>query len=298
MLLAEIYHQQYLPNNLRIRSECTKQHYQITLRMLAQFFGREPRLSDLTDDNIRRFARWMMDSRPRSPATVNQKLGYIAALWRWCAKRGLVSVWPTFRPLPEHHVVPRAWTERQLQALLKSCLAQSGKIGGIPAATWWINLHWFLYETGERIGATRKMTWSMVDVHSRVIDLPAEIRKGKWRGMVYRVSEELAAALQAQRRSCQELVFPFPHCEQTFYNRYKRILIRAGLPTDRRNKLHKMRRSFASYLTAAGGDATRALRHSSARVTEESYLDPSIAEVQPSYQVLQPFAQLKPEGGG
>jgi hypothetical protein len=38
-----------------------------------------------------------------------------------------------------------------------------------------------------------------------------------------------------------------------------------------------MRRSFASHLHAAGGDATKALHHSTRSVTINHYIDPRIA---------------------
>ncbi|GAA4442842.1 site-specific integrase [Bremerella cremea] len=293
--LSSIYENLYLPSNLKIRSECTKRHYKITFRLWEQQLGRPPELTDLTDDSVLKFARWMLESKPRSPATVNQKLGYIAAIWRWCAKRRLVEYWPTFTPIPEPHIVPRAWNERQLATLHETLQQVEGKIDGIPACDWWINLHRFLWETGERIGATLKMQWDMLDRHACTVDLPPTIRKGKWRGMVYTISAELMNDLVAMRRHHHNQVFPWPHCEQTFYNRYEKILKRAGLPTSRKHKFHCMRRSFASHVQKNGGDATYLFRHSSARVTQDSYLDPAIVEDRPACTILKPLSEMRRE---
>ena len=47
-----------------------------------------------------------------------------------------------------------------------------------------------------------------------------------------------------------------------------------------------MRRSFASHLEAAGGNATDALQHSSRRVTKESYLDERIVKSEAPNRLL------------
>jgi integrase len=74
----------------------------------------------------------------------------------------------------------------------------------------------------------------------------------------------------------RRLLFPWPYSPSTLYNHYSRLLRRAGLPDDRKSKPQRMRRSFASHLEAAGGNATAALKHSSRKVTERAYLDPRI----------------------
>lgn len=286
MNLSQIYTELYLPNNLRIRSESTKKHYRVTLKDFGRFLGRSAQLSDLTDDKVQAFARWLVDQGKIAPQTVNQRLNYLAALWRWCAKRRKVDQWPSFSRLDEPKIVPRAWTEQQIDTLMGVLCEQDGIIAGIPASLWWVNLHVFLWETGERIGATLKTTWDMVDRSACTIDVPARIRKGQYRGMLYTISPELTASIFRQKRSYNTLVFPWPFSEQTLYNRYKKILKRAGLPHDHRSQFHRMRRSFASHLKAAGGDPTYEMRHSSARITLNSYLDPSIAGNEPSYRKL------------
>lgn len=286
MNLTEIYLNRYLPSNLRIRSESTKRHYRVTLKDLNRFLGRSAQLSDLNDDTIQAFARWLVESQKIAPQTINQRLNYLAALWRWCAKRRMVEYWPTFSRLDEPKIVPRAWTQEQLNLLMPVLQAQEGQVGGVPASLWWVNLHCFLWQTGERIGATLKMTWKMLDRSAGTVDVPARIRKGQYRGMLYTISGELMESLFRQKRSWNEQVFAWPHSEQTLYNRYSRILRRAGLPDDHRSKFHRMRRSFASHLTAGGGNATLQMKHASARVTLDSYLDPTISDGTPNHQRL------------
>jgi integrase len=57
--------------------------------------------------------------------------------------------------------------------------------------------------------------------------------------------------------------------------RWKVITTRAGLGCDSEVSFHALRRSFASHLAAAGGDAREGLGHASEAVTRK-YLDPRV----------------------
>lgn len=91
------------------------------------------------------------------------------------------------------------------------------------------------------------------------------------------------------------LIFEADFCPATIYNRYRKILEEAGLPTDRNHKFHCLRRSVASYFEAVGGDATKLLGHSTRRVTEKSYLDPTITETKHASDLL--FRPNPPKSG-
>lgn len=288
MLLRTVFLEKYLPQNLRITSPSTEKHYRISIDHLDEMNGAAVHVEELTDELGLRFARWMTKRR-LSPATVNQRLGYLRAIWRWCAKRQLTTTWPTFNSVVEPQKTPRAWTIDQIRSLIASCRKEQGSIAGTPAADWWVNLHRFLWETGERIGATLQVEWCDIEPGRRAIAVPARMRKGKCKDMLYVVSAELMTALQLQRRPYHEQLFPWPFHQATLYFRYDRILTRAGLPCDGKSKFHRMRKSFASHLKAAGGDATYALRHTSARITMDNYLDPTIVDCRPSYTILPPL---------
>ena len=47
-----------------------------------------------------------------------------------------------------------------------------------------------------------------------------------------------------------------------------------------------MRRSFATHLEAAGGNATQALHHSARSLTERSYLDPVLIDTTTPNELL------------
>jgi len=284
--LRDVFEEHYMPGNLRITSDSTRKHYRITFRHLKSFLGREPLLSDLTDANCTRFVRWYQDARGLASTTINQRMEYIKAMWRWCARERYVEKWPNFHKLPESTPMARAWTMEQLESLLQACREAPGFTGPIPSKVWWLNIHRFAWETGERVGAILQCRWDDIDPARCLVEIPARYRKGKCRGMLYYISEDLMAELVAMRPGDEPLVFPFPHHLATFYNRYCRLLAIAGLPTDRRSKMHRIRKSFASHLEANGGNATDAMKHTSRRVTSESYLDESIVQQTPAYKLL------------
>src|SRR5690606_13423466 len=67
-----------------------------------------------------------------------------------------------------------------------------------------------------------------------------------------------------------------PYNPQYIWRRFGVILESAGMPNDRKHKFHAIRKATASYMHAAGVDATAAMGHSSPDVTMRFYLDPRI----------------------
>lgn len=104
--------------------------------------------------------------------------------------------------------------------------------------------------------------------------------------MVYSLKPPTLEALKRIQSPHRELIFALDE-QSVFWRRYKRLVLSSGLPyVKAKSGPQKMRRSFASFITAAGSDATKALRHSATRVTEESYNDPTIANPTPPNAVL------------
>lgn len=272
--LVEFYTGRYVPLTGQSICDSRDKQYYIQFRHFARFLNREPTLADLNDDAVSAFlARRAVDS---SPVTANKARNHILALWRFAARKGFVAEWPDVRPLREPRRIPRAWDVKQLSRLLAACKAMHGAIGGVPAGSWWYALHWFLWSTGERKTAACALEWSNVDLDGHSAFIPAEARKGKSKDMWYDLRPEAVKAMRAIREPRRKLVFPFPYSDSWFYWRYNQMLTKAGLPTDRKSKAHRMRVSFASHLEAGGGNATSALAHSARSVTERSYLDPKV----------------------
>lgn len=132
--------------------------------------------------------------------------------------------------------------------------------------------------------------WDMLD--NGWLLIPAECRKGKRKDAAYKLSTDTLIALVGLKKyATVAAMWPWPYSKDYIWIRYREIRRRAGLPIDRRSSFHRMRRSVASHLEAAGGDATAALGHESRRITM-SYLDPTICKPPQATDLL-----FRPEAG-
>lgn len=289
--LKQFYEISYAPFNLKITADSTRRQYLRAIGLCSKILGREAMLSDLCDDLVAAVALAVV-SKGRSPATANGHRAKLVALWDFAARRGFVPVYPNVPRMKEYTRVPTAWTQDQMRRLWQSCASEKGRIADIPARDWWLNLHGVLWDTGVRIGTLvaipkgrrRGLEWSFVDLHDGSVRIVAETQK-QWADQAFRLHADTVAALRAQKPRHKRFVFPWPHCEGTLYNRYKRILERAELPHGPRDKFHRMRRTVASWYEHAGGNATELLGHSSRRVTM-GYLDPLIVQRRHAADVL------------
>lgn len=273
--LWAVLHDQYFKLRTKIRSEDTRRQYRFALQDYAGLLGRPPTIDDLQDDGLAALIVHLT-ARGLAEITINERIGRIAALWRWLAKRGLINHWPTVEALPVPERVPRAWSKDELKALFASVAKELGLIGGILAREWWLTFLGFTWNTAERKGATLQMTWDMVDLKTRTVILPPSIRKGKKKAGVYELWPEVEQLLRMIRQPKRERVFPFPFCEGTYYNHFERILRRAGLPINRATKTHAIRVSHATWREVMHGDSTDALGHDSPATTRRHYHDSRI----------------------
>ncbi len=122
-----------------------------------------------------------------------------------------------------------------------------------------------------------------------LVEGPAAARKGGRFDATYRLMPDTLAVLEPFRRP-EGLILYWDSCESRFYQLYRDLLIRAGLPSNRYCKPQRLRRSHASWLQAAGGDATASLGHQSPAVTRRAYLDASI--ISPGAAIALPFRVL------
>jgi len=129
----------------------------------------------------------------------------------------------------------------------------------------------------------------MLDLDAGVLLVPAEIRKGQSSDESYKLRPETVAILRRMKPAGHAKIFPISSMGK-FYDHYKLLLETAGLPTDRKSKTHRMRKSVASHMAARGHDACAALGHSSPEVTK-CYLDPSIVGTVRPADVLPSLAE-------
>jgi integrase len=277
--LEKIFHDDYLPERTRIGSVQTIRQYGRCLRLFGEYLERPAVLADLTDKVVGTFLRWLVDHQGVKVHTANGYVKQIKAIWNWAAKKRLVKLFPTIEKLPAPKSIPIAWTEAELRQLIDACRKMRGTIGDWRAADIWLAFHHLLWDSGERTGAMLAMRWEWLSWEDCFLLVPGEFRKGRQKPMVYHLKPQTIAALEKIREPQRDLMFGMISKNHQFYARYKQLVTDAGLQyVPHKTAPQKMRRTYASFIEANGGNATRALKHVDRRVTEESYLDPRIAE--------------------
>ena len=277
--LEQIFMNEYLPQRTRIGSVQTVRQYGRCLRLFGEFLERPAVLADLTDKSVGKFLRWLIEVGGVKPTTANGYVKQVKAIWVWAARKRLVRDFPTIDKLPESKPIPMAWTREDLAKLIEASRRFPGSVDGVPLAALWVAFHFVEWDSGERTGAMLDLRWEWLDWKSGHLSVPGEFRKGRQKAMIYRLKPATLQALRAIRRPERELIFDLLLPRWRFYRWYRELVKSAGLPyVKHKTGPQKMRRTFASFIEAAGGNATRALKHVDRRVTEDSYLDPRIAE--------------------
>lgn len=269
----------YFSTNINIRSEDTRTHYRRSVRQFGEYLGRIATLDDLTDDLCTGFILWSLRDG-LTEVTANQRAKQIRAFWEWAARRRLVGPFPTFKDAPEPELMPVAWKAEELEKLFAGCAKQRGYIGPMPADLWWLSQHWWYFVTGERTEATLNlMRDEHVDLKAQVARVPAAIRKGGMKSMTYRLNDRLCELLAEVFKypSRSGLVWERHIGVSAYYHRYRRLIASCGLPTPRgKCGPQKMRVTVLTMIEGLGGDAAAFARHSSRRVTDESYIDQAL----------------------
>jgi integrase len=281
MKLTDFLEQIYIP--LKRIKKHTETLYRITISEFGKSLGHDPTLDDLEELKVARFLAKRV--RERQPATAAKDRSQLRAMWELAARRKMVEMWPTISLIRIPERVPEAWLTDEMQMILQSAARESVKYGEIPAADWWRALLLVMYDTGERVGSVTALRWR--DVRGNAVLYPAENRKGSRRDILRSIGDDTASALQAIRmsRGPEDLVFPFPRSKSYLWRRLEIILKRAGLPSGRTCKFHKIRKTTASYAEAAGLSAQALLDHSDPKTTRK-YLDPRIVRQKNAPDVL------------
>jgi integrase len=309
--LRSFYRSTYTVEQLTERRDATKELYEIQLNHLAEYFGgRDPYADEVTGEAIAG-AMAKLFARSRSPATCNKFRAHVLALVHHAQLRRVVSRRPiTVRKYKQPKATPQAWRLQQLTTLVELARQVPGtipvlddagvRIGEIPAGAFWAALVLVIFDSGLRISATMLLEWTDYDVQAGALRVRAEVQK-QLEGQFLDLSPDARSALSAIRAPARRLIFPWPWDRRsqnwpTLNRHYRRILAAAGLPTGRRDLFHRLRRTTASYLKAAGGDARERLGHSSEAVTRV-YLDPAISRgTRPSDLLPRPSNRIAPGG--
>ena len=270
MTLNDLFENYYRPLKLRSRSAATSRLYGCTIRSYARFLEHEPTLEDLDDLQLSRFLE--RRARDRSPFTAEKERTQLCSLWRFASDRRLKDTRPCVPPsvLPER--IPTAWTADQLRHLVSIAGAMPGTVGGVPSGVFWQCLISVLYESAERVGAVLATTvsdWSGPRLLAR-----AEYRKGGKRDRLHILSQHTCGLVDRMcaGKKAGDKIFVWDRAPTHLWCRFGDVVKKAGLDNGRRSKFHQLRRCAATLYTAAGGNATSLLDHSSPRVTK-AYID-------------------------
>jgi len=283
MKLTELF-DLYQAKRLRFKSPNTLRLYGHTIRSFAKTLGRSATIDDLTSDQVERHMSRII-SGGGSPASANKDRSQLLAMWRFAATHRIIDRWPDVQIANEPEIVPLGWLPGDLDKLLAAAESERGFLGPVPARLWWSALFRVLLATGERIGAIASL--KKHHLQGDWLLAPAEFRKGKRRDRLYPLGVEAAQAVRdlIAANKVDDRIFPFPYASTYLYKKLDAVLRRAGLPTDRRSKFHRMRRTVASAVAQAGGDPTAALDHASPKTTKK-YLDPRIVGAVPVADIL------------
>lgn len=287
MLLRDFFDRDYEPLRLRGKSFNTRRLYRTTFNNFERYLARPPVVADLTDEMVTRFLDWFRrrGKKGRAAGSVNKERNNLLAVWRFACRRRdgegqLLRVdWPNVEADIEPEDDPLAWLQHELAALFSTISKLPGVVGEVDASLWWLALHAVIWDSGERISATVQLTWSDVDLKNGWVRFRADTRKGKRKGNTHKLHADsivaLAALKAAEPHGPKDLVFVWPFCWTYLWEKYAEVLEAAGLPSDRKSKFHRMRKSFASWAAAAGLNATELLGHSGPKITK-AYLDPRV----------------------
>lgn len=269
-----------------------------TIDKWKAFLGREPELSDFVALEVARFLQSRTnDTRAGkriSANTIAKDKAQITALWNFAAKERMVERFPSLPRTRLVHHTPRAATVDAMQAMIAAAATGRKQMyGDVPVAWFWKTLIRCAFETGERRGALVELRWSEVDLEGRQVTFLAETRKGRSRDIVRAISQTLADELRQHMGRPGDLVWRYPGKNRSMYAAWDIIRKRSGVYI---SGLHAVRKASASYLAAAGGDASAHLGHSNPRMTQAHYLDPSI--VRPKVSAVDMLPRLNLDNPG
>jgi integrase len=290
MLLSDYFARVFAPRRLLGKSAQTSILHRLTIARLGEYLERPARLDDLCDEVLCGFLAHRL-AQGRAGHTVDKERSKLLAIANYAARKRHIPEFVDVPTLAPASIAPRSWGRAELDKLLAACRTTTGTVGVSPAALWWSALHLLFLYTGERTSAALGIKWEWLAADGW-LSIPAAYRKGGKQSAAYFLPPVVLEALEALRpyTGGGADVFALPwlrgHKSGAFYLRYGKLLQRAGLPSGRRFKPQALRRTFATMLEAAGGDATAALGHSSRRVTVASYLDPTKAVGEPSSVVF------------
>jgi len=283
LTLRRLFAELYIPARLARGSHAHREQMRLTIDRLNEFSGGELCIDEVSLALVDQFRAWRSDPKLKwfcSAATLNKDLRNLKALCNFAYRRDLLPKQIFIEMDPEPVQAPQAWFPEELGRLFQSAAKEPGLLPGtsIAAADFWQALFATVYSTGARIGAVMQIPRALVDLDRGLVTLRYQTQKQR-RDQVLGIHPETIAAIRKIWEPDRELLFCWPFDKKSpsrpcMRKHYRRILERAGLPSDARRQFHCLRRTTATYLVAASdiGIAKSQLGHSAESVTRR-YVD-------------------------
>ena len=281
--VREFFERHYLFEAEKCKKPGIHKNHRQALDKLRTFCGEDPELSWITRRRLRSFRRWLRKNC-RAASTANRHLRNILAVLREAVDENVCRPFGRkIRLLTETRKPARSWRMDELEKMLATVQNLAGHVGDVPASRWWRALVLVLYDTGLRISATMALRWTdhKENADGVFFAVRGETQKGG-KSRCPGISQQTAEALAAIAGE-RELVFFWPWDPPDENGQRNWVTLRAHLRRDilgpagvdaaGRQLLHAFRKTSATQVKKAGGNASEQLGHSSPAVTER-YIDP------------------------
>ena len=285
MTLEQILDRYAVLMNLSERSVVLYRH---SIAKFTEFLGHEATLADLDDFTVAKFLRWRATNKragkPISPESVAKDRSQLLALWNWsCRKKINEGEWPALARQKRIHRTPRAYTAEDIAKIVMQARKRYGRTGGLPSSWWWSTIIYAAWCCGSRIGELMQLRWQHLDLEGRRVVFVASTRKGGSADISHALPGDLCRQLAEHRRGPDDLVWPWDRMPTSIYPSMRLLCRAAGVPY---LAFHAIRKASASYVHAAGGDATAHLGHSDPAMTRSHYLAPAITQTRSALDFL------------
>jgi integrase len=258
----------------------TEECYREGIRWFERFLERTAMLTDLNKQTVNEFLLWSERRRP-NPRTVKGQWGVIRTLWRYAWDNELIADLPRgVRKLRLPPIVPISWTLAELSLLLAATRSPTLDIWTGPdsrrvhVGRFFNAVVRLAHYSGLRRSDLFSATWEQLQPDGRLVVVMEKTQQPH----VCRVPLDTIAALAVIRVDGDLRLLPWPWRMTRFYEFYRKLLVAAGLPVNRRHSLQMLRRTSATWLEAScPGAASWHLGHSTPALARQHYLDPRYA---------------------
>lgn len=261
--------------------EATIQQATIVINRFENWLERPALLKDLNSKMLCDWQSWMRADEYAAP-TIHHYIKWLLTMWRFAIKKRYLDDADDspadVELLKRPRRLPVAWSKEEIETLMAAAVETHGRVLGIAAGRFWEAIISVAYDTGLRRAALIAIRLDELDMKSHLLRVPAERMKNLVE-QIFVLSDRSIAAIAATlppNGPARALLFPWPfRSPKSLDKRLRHILARAGLPTGRRDLWHRLRRTTASHIAAAAGEAAaiRQLGHSDASCIKR-YVDP------------------------